>query len=324
MRLILSLKDSAGNFEQFATSLGAEVKQNVFNVDNSLLKASCYCVLPEPELEIFVCDFVFKKKFSFSVKNNLARHNQFCLALYGMPSHCTTVIIESDSRRRHLQMTAPSLLLISEQQNMRLVFNSDCSFKCIAFLFTPAWFQKHLELVQSNAEDDVSQQLLSAFLSRQLSKVELTITNSVFNALEKNYTTIEVKSMLYTLLSSVHRDAPLEINRPTPPNKYTNIMVNVARKISSSLYKPMPSLDELSREFYVSPSTLKRQFKNVFGKSLYEYYLDKKMELAKTMLETGNEKVTAVAFLLGYESPSHFISSFKKVHGYSPGTLKKQ
>lgn len=324
MRLILSLKGSAGNFEQFANSFGAERKQNFFSVHNSLLKASCYCVLPEPELEIFVCDFIFNKKFSFSVKRQLLRQDKFYFALYGMPSQNTTVLVEQNNRQRHLQMHAPSLLLISEQQNLRIVFGKNSSFSCIAFLFTPDLFQKYTELVKSNGEDAAGKELLSSFLSRQLSKVELAITNILLDAIEKKYSAIEVKGMLYTLLSSIRREIPAEINKPSPQNKYTNMMVNVARKISSSLYKPMPSLDELSREFYISPSTLKRQFKNVFGKSLYEYYLEKKMELAKTMLETGNEKVTAVAFLLGYESPSHFISSFKKVHGYSPGKLKKQ
>jgi AraC-like DNA-binding protein len=37
----------------------------------------------------------------------------------------------------------------------------------------------------------------------------------------------------------------------------------------------LPSRKELAKEFAMSESTLKRHFKAVYGKTMYEYYLEK-------------------------------------------------
>jgi AraC-like DNA-binding protein len=48
------------------------------------------------------------------------------------------------------------------------------------------------------------------------------------------------------------------------------------------------------------------------------------MELAKTLLLQQPCSVNEMAELMGYEKVSHFIEIFKKHHGCSPGSVKKQ
>ena len=61
----------------------------------------------------------------------------------------------------------------------------------------------------------------------------------------------------------------------------------------------------------------------MFGKSIYECYLEKKMDYAKRLLLEKPLTVKEVAYRLGYEKTSNFIHIFKKFHTYSPGHLKK-
>ncbi|HEX7905728.1 MAG TPA: AraC family transcriptional regulator [Chitinophagaceae bacterium] len=100
-------------------------------------------------------------------------------------------------------------------------------------------------------------------------------------------------------------------------------MMKVEKFLEEHLEKELPSLEIIAREATLSQSTLKRHFKLMFGKSLYEYYLEKKMEHAKQLLLESPVTVKEVAYRLGYEKPSNFIQMFKKVHSYSPGRLRK-
>ena len=94
--------------------------------------------------------------------------------------------------------------------------------------------------------------------------------------------------------------------------------------LRAHLQRNLPSVYDIAQQVSLSESTLKRHFKIIFGKSLYEYYLEKKMNLAKMLLLEQPLSVNEAAFRLGYEKVSNFIWIFKKHHGYSPGSIKKK
>ena len=94
--------------------------------------------------------------------------------------------------------------------------------------------------------------------------------------------------------------------------------------LQAHLQKNLPRLDNIAQQVALSESTLKRYFKVTFGKSVYEYYLEKKMDFAKTLLLGKPITVNEAAEILGYEKVSNFIDIFKKHHGYSPGSMKKR
>lgn len=92
----------------------------------------------------------------------------------------------------------------------------------------------------------------------------------------------------------------------------------------SHLQKTPPRMGIIAKMVALSESTLKRYFKLIYGKSVYEYYLNKKMEMARTILLQKPYSINEMAELMGYEKVSHFIEIFKKHHGCSPGTIKKK
>ncbi|MCS3797682.1 helix-turn-helix transcriptional regulator [Niastella sp. OAS944] len=92
----------------------------------------------------------------------------------------------------------------------------------------------------------------------------------------------------------------------------------------ANLQKSPPRLSAIAKTLALSESTLKRYFKIIYGKSIYEYYLNRKMELARTLMMQRPHTVNEIAELMGYEKVSHFIEIFKKHHGFSPGSIKKK
>jgi AraC-like DNA-binding protein len=93
--------------------------------------------------------------------------------------------------------------------------------------------------------------------------------------------------------------------------------------LTSHVDKNLPSLNALAQQVALSESTLKRYFKLTFGTSIYDYYLQRKMEYAKTLLMEQRLPVKEVAYMLGYEKSSSFIRIFKKNYKQPPGFLRK-
>src|SRR5579862_2002226 len=58
-------------------------------------------------------------------------------------------------------------------------------------------------------------------------------------------------------------------------------------------------------------------FKRLFGINPYDYYTERRFTIAKQLLRQG-DTVSAVAYEIGYESPTTFIRQFKRKFGYTP------
>ena len=86
--------------------------------------------------------------------------------------------------------------------------------------------------------------------------------------------------------------------------------------------KTPPSVETVARKVNMSAPSLIRKFKVIHGKSLHEYYVSKKMELARKMIIELGISIKQLAHVMGYNQPSAFIESFTKQYGYTPGQLK--
>lgn len=79
-----------------------------------------------------------------------------------------------------------------------------------------------------------------------------------------------------------------------------------------------PVIAELAKEVGLNEFRLKEGFKSMYGSTLFSFLLDHKMNKGRTMLDTGRYKVQDVAYDLGYNNPSHFITAFKNKFGVTP------
>jgi AraC-like DNA-binding protein len=100
--------------------------------------------------------------------------------------------------------------------------------------------------------------------------------------------------------------------------------IHHAREIlRQNLHQP-PSLMELARRVGLNDYSLKCGFKQVFGKTVFGYLHDYRMEQASQLLMSGEMKVEEVAEAIGFESRSYFSSAFRKKFGITPKTYQMQ
>jgi AraC-like DNA-binding protein len=88
--------------------------------------------------------------------------------------------------------------------------------------------------------------------------------------------------------------------------------------VDNHLSNPI-TLAKLSRMVCLNEYKLKNGFKTLFGKPVYAYLLDKRMEYARLLLEKQGLHVYEAAEMAGYSDSSGFSKAFFKRYGYRPG-----
>ena len=83
-----------------------------------------------------------------------------------------------------------------------------------------------------------------------------------------------------------------------------------------------PSLSELARIIGINEYKLKRGFKEVFRTTVFGYLSDYRLTVARQSLLDRSKTITEIAYSLGYSSPQHFSTAFKKKFGVSPSTAR--
>jgi AraC-like DNA-binding protein len=74
---------------------------------------------------------------------------------------------------------------------------------------------------------------------------------------------------------------------------------------------------DLSREFNLSESYLRKGFKVCYGITLHQFHLKQSMHYALEAMQQG-EQIKSVAIRFGYYFPGSFTRAFKSVHHFSP------
>jgi AraC-like DNA-binding protein len=81
------------------------------------------------------------------------------------------------------------------------------------------------------------------------------------------------------------------------------------------------SISDLSIQFDINQTTLKKLFRKLFGVTIHQYHLQISMSQAKKKLE-GGLPVKNTALQLGYRHIGNFSRAFKKVYGVPPEQYK--
>ena len=88
--------------------------------------------------------------------------------------------------------------------------------------------------------------------------------------------------------------------------------------ISDNLDNERFGVSELADEIGLNIKKLKEGFKQIYGDSVFSFLFDYKMEVARKLLESGDNNVNEVGHKVGYSTSSHFIAAFKKKYGTTP------
>lgn len=109
---------------------------------------------------------------------------------------------------------------------------------------------------------------------------------------------------------------------------FTNLLVReqgdeheLVRKVKKIIHESLGSdlsVSSLAEQVYVTPNYLSRIFKQETTEGCNEYIVRKRIEKAKSLLETTTLKTGEIAGIIGYHDINYFSLAFKKHTGMSP------
>jgi AraC-like DNA-binding protein len=80
-------------------------------------------------------------------------------------------------------------------------------------------------------------------------------------------------------------------------------------------------LSTLAKQFGINTNKLMTLFKKIFGKSIFEFIGELRMDHAMELLRDKGFMVVEVARIVGYKNPNHFSSAFKRRYGINPSDV---
>ncbi|MCR5544155.1 MAG: AraC family transcriptional regulator [Eubacterium sp.] len=85
------------------------------------------------------------------------------------------------------------------------------------------------------------------------------------------------------------------------------------------------TVEVLSQTFGIPESTLRKNFREIYGSPIYKYIKKVKINKAAELLKSDSSlKVSDVAESVGYDNPSKFAAAFKDVMGLTPLDFKQK
>lgn len=102
--------------------------------------------------------------------------------------------------------------------------------------------------------------------------------------------------------------------------------VNIVENVKKDLIKDLASkitIDDLADKYDISKTSLKNCFKEVYGKPIFRWRKEYKLDYACKLIEDGEFTISEISKMIGYSSPSKFTQAFKDYVGCTPSQYKK-
>lgn len=112
-------------------------------------------------------------------------------------------------------------------------------------------------------------------------------------------------------------------NDDTLLSDYESIGQLIKRYVKNNLSRKL-TLNEIARNLHCSTVTLTEHFKREFGITINEYITKKRMSLAEKILLSTDKPLREVAALCGFPDVEYFSRTFKKYHGISPASWRRE
>lgn len=123
------------------------------------------------------------------------------------------------------------------------------------------------------------------------------------------------------LLLNVHYQVKTEkpFLRPSDLERFQEIKTWIVTHYNEEF-----TLKSLARNFGLNELVLKTGFKSMFGQTIRQFAIERRMDAAKALLLQNKETINEISSKVGYKSVSHFIQTFKKHFGVTPAQHQLQ
>ena len=151
-------------------------------------------------------------------------------------------------------------------------------------------------------------------------------TESIFSAFYNQPEALKLPYQKIKVLELLLYLAKIEFTPQDQLTEYQSDLLEVIRKIHDGILLHLEqriTIEELSRQYLINPTTLKNAFKSVYGTSIAAHIKEHRMEQASKMLKETDQSIAEIAKAVGYDSQSKFTAAFKEYFKVLPREYRK-
>lgn len=284
----------------------------------------------------FVKNLFFEENFCiryyhFSLRKTMPFHWFFDTEadelLYKLMFTCASKTVSADN---NMSMDEPdcisenSTILYSVDPVAAEIIPANTWITRVALMFTEEWLEENFLDASYKINEMVAlldKKHLPSFITETMKDSYYILVHEMAREMDKDiFPVLHIKTKSLVLLNEFLNKVVEETGTQLVQERtlYYDTIVKVEERLKQYLHTSMPGIAELSSEFNMSPSTLQRHFKIVYGKNIYQYYLEQKLELGKDMIASRKKTISEVAYFLGYNKINSFSKVFKKHFGMLP------
>ena len=227
---------------------------------------------------------------------------------------------------RHYQLIPGDIVLVGSRCVHKPQFEPGISYERVILYISP-------EFLRENSSDDYAlESLFSGSKGHVLRPTDefrrlmLSITSSLegeMGSTEPGHIVLS-RSILLRMLVSIGREtARIDTQLPGPVVPKDGKVLDILRFLDANLAEDI-SIDELSARFFISKYHMMRRFREETGTSIHTYLSDKRLLLARDLINSG-VSATDACFQSGFRSYSAFSRAYGKLFGVTPtGSMTMQ
>lgn len=225
------------------------------------------------------------------------------------------------NRGAFLMFQSDTEYIIRPRKNVKLAvldfdFTQDYSHRtefllpCPVDLFRPDQAHAHVSFTDTDLFNEPLYLKNAAFVENTLMEIirEFQQKRLYF----RGKTSTLFKNMLFELARADQAGAD---SRDTVPRLLNYIEQNLGRRISNR---------EIGEALNYNPNYLNRLMLQHTGLSLHQYILHRRLSIAANLLLDGQQPISDIAMMLGFNSPSHFSNFFREQTGMTPNRYRQQ
>ncbi len=297
---------------QFADKLNLKVDQNRLEIPKQYGSGYCEGFIFNEHMDMLVLNYELNENVTFKNPHIGQVSKKILFKLQN--------IIPKSEQRENNMLDIPSVLIgtsridtddiISVDSNTSSI-NIEISSGYLNSLFDVSKTSSSLQSLLEGSQPLLFEQIISSKLQNMIDEIVFRTIDKTF---ELFYLRVKAEELICGLLMELEKRNEKRI---FALNKSDIMAIYAIRNKMLLNIEIKPSINDLAQEVNMSPSKLKRLFKQIFGDSIFNYYQKFRMKEAARLLEEGLS-VSEVGYQVGFTNLSHFARVFKKHYNQNP------
>ena len=301
--------------KRLAQCLGTEVKNRRLEIPEKFGKGYCAGFVFNEHIRMLISNYELNE--DFVVENSEINASKRMIFFKFQNIFPKTGVVSTE---KHL-MEMPSVLIATSRMNTDNVIsihtntatiNIEVDADYLNGLFDFSEKSPVLQNLLQNIQPLLFEQMIYPSLQKIVDEI---LTEPVDETFKLFFLRIKAEELVCKLLMELEKRDEKHLYALNI--QYIQSIYKVKEQMLEHLETP-PVIKELAVCANISPSKLKRLFKQIFGNSIFSYYQEFRMKEAARLLKEEKLSVSDVGYQLGFTNLSHFSRVFKEHIGMKP------